>query len=58
MIAILLMTFSNSFSSIKELESPKFVAKGPIDSKSALVQLMAWLWTGNQSLTEPVVAKI
>ena len=27
------------------------------DSKSALVQVMAWLQTGNKSLTDPVMAQ-
>ena len=27
--------------------SLKFVTKGPIDNKSALVQVMVWCWTGD-----------
>ena len=33
--------------------SLKFVAKGPIDNKSALVQVMAWRRTGDKPLAEP-----
>ena len=33
--------------------SLKFVAKGPIDDKSTLVQVMAWRRTGNKPLPEP-----
>ena len=35
--------------------SLKFVPKGPIDNKSALVQVMAWHWTGDKSLPEAMV---
>ena len=31
-----------------------FVAKGPIDNKLALVQVMAWHPTGDKPLSEPV----
>ena len=31
----------------------KFVAESPIDNKSALVQIMAWHWTGAKPLSEP-----
>ena len=34
--------------------SPKFVPKGPIDYKSALVQVMAWRRTGEKPLPEPM----
>ena len=33
--------------------SLKFVPNGPIDNKSALVQVMAWCRTGNKPLPEP-----
>ena len=35
--------------------SPKFVPKGPIDNKSALVQVMAWRWTGQKPLPEAIL---
>ena len=35
--------------------SLKFVPKGPIDNKSALVQVMAWRRTGNKLLPEPML---
>ena len=35
--------------------SLKFVAKGPIDSKSALVQVMAWCQSGTKPLPELMV---
>ena len=34
--------------------SLKFVPKGPIDNKSALVQVMAWRRTGDKPLREPM----
>ena len=35
--------------------SLKFVPKGPIDNKSALVQVMAWRQTGAKPLPEAVM---
>ena len=32
--------------------SLKFVPRSPIDNKPALVQVMAWHWTGAKPLTE------
>ena len=43
----------NVWNSIKM--SMKFVPKGPIDNKSALVQIMAWRRTGDKPLFEPMV---
>ena len=34
----------------------KFIPKGPIDNKSALVQIMVWHQTGGKSLSEPMMA--
>ena len=34
--------------------SLKFVPKGPIDNKPALVQVMAWCWSGDKPLSEPM----
>ena len=36
--------------------SLKFVPKGLIDNKPALVQIMAWGLTGDKPLSEPVMA--
>ena len=33
----------------------KFVLKGPIDNKLALVQVMAWQWSGDKPLSETMV---
>ena len=33
----------------------KLVPKGPIDNMLALVQIMAWRWTGDKPLSEPVI---
>ena len=33
----------------------KFVPKGPIDNKSALVQIMAWCQIGDRPLSEPML---
>ena len=35
--------------------SPKFFLKGPINDKSALVQIMAWRLPGDKSLSEPIM---
>ena len=35
--------------------SLKFVPKGQIDNKSALVQVMAWRQTGDKPLPEPIL---
>ena len=37
--------------------SLKFVPRSPIDNKPALVQVMAWRWTGDKPLPEPMVAQ-
>ena len=37
--------------------SLKFVPKGPINNIPALVQIMAWRWTGNKPLSEPMMAQ-
>ena len=38
--------------------SLKFVRKGPINNIPALVQIMAWCWTGDKPLSEPVMTHI
>ena len=37
--------------------SLKFVPIGLIDNKSALVQVMAWRWTGDKPLTEAMLTQ-
>ena len=37
--------------------SLKFLPKGPIDNKLALVQVMAWHRTGDKPLPEPMLAQ-
>ena len=37
--------------------SLKFVLKGPIDNKPALVQVMAWCQTGDKPLPEPMLTQ-
>ena len=37
--------------------SLKFVLKGPIDNKPALIQVMAWCQTGNKPLPEPMLTQ-
>ena len=37
--------------------SVKFVLKGPIHNKWALVQVMAWRRTGDKSLPEPMLTQ-
>ena len=38
--------------------SLKFIPEGPIDNKSALVQVMAWHLLGAKALSEPVLTHI
>ena len=35
--------------------SLKFVPKNPIDNKPALLQLIAWRWTSDKPLPEPMI---
>ena len=37
--------------------SLKFVPRSPIDNNPALVQVMAWLRTGNKPLPEPMMTQ-
>ena len=37
--------------------SLKFVPRSPVDNKPALVHLMAWRWTGDKPLPEPMLAQ-
>ena len=53
-------TFPNAFPLNKKFSiliqiSLKFVPKGPIDNKSALVQVKAWCQTGDKPLPEPIM---
>ena len=34
-----------------------FFPEGPIDNKAALVQVMAWRWTGDKPFPEPMVTQ-
>ena len=54
MSAILQTIFSNAFCLMKMI-SLKFVPKFPINNILALVQIMAWRWPGNKTLTEPMM---
>ena len=36
----------------------KFIPTGPRDHSTALVQIMAWRWTGDKPLSEPMMAKV
>ena len=38
--------------------SLSFVPKGPIDNISALVQIMAWRWSGDKPLSEPMMVSL
>ena len=35
----------------------KYVPKGPINNIPALVQMMAWCWTGDKPLSEPMMTQ-
>ena len=47
--------FLNENDSIPIQISLKFVARCSIDNKPALVQVMAWHWTGDKPLSEPML---
>ena len=62
MAAISQTTLSSAFLWMKRFFisiriSLKFVPKGPIDNKAALVQVMAWSWTGDKPLPEPMLTQ-
>ena len=38
--------------------SLKFIPKGPIYNIQALVQIMAWHWSGNKLLSEPMIVRL
>ena len=54
---ILRCIFFNENVRISIKTSPKFVRKGSIDNKSALVQVMAWRPTGDKPLPEPMLTQ-
>ena len=37
--------------------SLKFIPRSPIDNKPALAQVMAWRWTGDKPLPEPMLTQ-
>ena len=37
--------------------SLKFVPRSPIDNNPALVEVMAWRWTGDKPLHEPMMTQ-
>ena len=39
------------------LNFTKFAPNGSINNKPALVEKMAWRWTGTKQLSEPMMAK-
>ena len=56
------MTFSNAFSSMKifkfrkkKKQSLRFVPRGSLQNKSALVQIMAWHRTSDKPFSEPMM---
>ena len=61
MTTILQMTFSINFSEWKlvcfDTNLNEISSQGPIDKKSALVQMMGWHWTGNKPLSEPMLTQ-
>ena len=54
---ILKCIFMNENDRIPIQISLKFVASSPIDSKPALVQVMAWRWIGDKPLSEPMLTQ-
>ena len=47
--------FMYAKSVISILSSLKFVSKGPVDNKAALVQVMSWRWTGDRPLPQTML---
>ena len=41
-----------------ECNLTKFVPKGPINNNTTLFQIMAWRWTGNKPLSEPMMVMV
>ena len=37
--------------------SLKFVPRNPVDNTAALIQVMAWRWTGDKPLPEPMLTQ-
>ena len=54
---ILKCIFKNENDNIPIEISLKLVLRGPINNKSALVQVMAWRRTGNKPLSEPMLTR-
>ena len=50
-------TFLNVNDRIPIQISLKFIPKSPIDNKPTLVQIMAWLRTGDKQLSEPMLTQ-
>ena len=55
--------FSNGFSPNENCcilipISLKYVFKGPVNNDAALVQIMAWRWTGDKPLSEPMMVRL
>ena len=50
-------SFKNEKFCISIRISLKFIPRGPIDNKSALVQVMAWDRTSNKPLPEPMLTQ-
>ena len=50
-------TFLNKNDRIPIRVSLEFISRSPIDNKLALVQVMAWSWTGNKPLPEPMLTQ-
>ena len=38
--------------------SPNFVPKAPIDNIPSLVQIIAWRWSGDKPLSEPIMVRL
>ena len=57
MFEIIHMWFWKGYGLWYWLISLKFVLKGPIDDKSALVQMMAWHQIGDKPLPEPMLTQ-
>ena len=49
--------FLNENDKIQIQISLKLVPRSPIDNKPALVQVMAWRWTGDEPLPEPMMTQ-
>ena len=58
MAAIWKCIFMNENAWISIKISLKIIPKGPVDKMAGLVKIMAWRWTGDKPLYEPMMDQV